>query len=261
MNGRKTDIEPELDLADEDEDQSLPPPDTESTVETQPPLAAGRAAIAQYLKHAPATPGVYRMLDAAGNVIYVGKARNLKARVSSYTRLGGHTNRIARMIATTAAMEFVSVQTEAEALLLEANLIKRFRPRFNVLMRDDKSFPYILIARDTPAPQILKHRGARNRKGDYFGPFASAGAVNRCRRSGSSPFAAIVRQSTGQMSMQASHSMHSESVKCVCTSQFRHRSTSCRVCSAVNPSSTSTVIFEKRTGRSTCFIFWRCTGS
>ena len=119
------------------------------------------------------------MIDAGGTVIYVGKARNLKARVTSYARGGQHTNRIARMIAATAAMEFVTVRTEAEALLLEANLIKRFRPRFNVLLRDDKSFPYILIARDHAAPQILKHRGARNRKGDYFGPFASAGAVNR----------------------------------------------------------------------------------
>ncbi|KWT64392.1 Excinuclease ABC subunit C [Hyphomicrobium sulfonivorans] len=143
------------------------------------PVVTGPEVIQRYLKLLPAAPGVYRMLDAEGNVIYVGKARSLKARVSNYTRLGGHTNRIARMIATTASMEFVSVRTEAEALLLEANLIKRFRPRFNVLMRDDKSFPYILIARDTPAPQILKHRGARNRKGDYFGPFASAGAVSR----------------------------------------------------------------------------------
>jgi len=119
------------------------------------------------------------MIDAAGTVIYVGKARSLKARVTSYARAGNHSNRIARMIAATAAMEFVSVRTEAEALLLEANLIKRFRPRYNVLLRDDKSFPYILIARDHAAPQILKHRGARNRKGEYFGPFASAGAVNR----------------------------------------------------------------------------------
>ena len=119
------------------------------------------------------------MIDAEGTVIYVGKARSLKARVSNYARLGGHTNRIARMIAATASMEFVTVRTEAEALLLEANLIKRFRPRFNVLMRDDKSFPYILIRRDHAAPQILKHRGARNVKGDYFGPFASAGAVSR----------------------------------------------------------------------------------
>ncbi len=112
-------------------------------------------------------------------MIYVGKARSLRARVSNYARLNGHTNRIARMILATASMEFVTVRTEAEALLLEANLIKRFRPRFNVLMRDDKSFPYILIARDHAAPAVLKHRGARNRKGEYFGPFASAGAVGR----------------------------------------------------------------------------------
>ena len=119
------------------------------------------------------------MIDAAGVVIYVGKARNLKARVTSYARAGNHPARILRLIAATAAMEFVTVRTEAEALLLEANLIKRFRPRYNVLLRDDKSFPYILIATDHRAPQILKHRGARNRKGEYFGPFASAGAVNR----------------------------------------------------------------------------------
>jgi excinuclease ABC subunit C len=141
--------------------------------------ATGPAVIAAYVKQLPASPGVYRMLDEAGEVLYVGKARSLKARVSNYARLGGHTNRIARMIAATAAMEFVTVRTEAEALLLEANLIKRFRPRFNVLMRDDKSFPYILLARNHAAPQLVKHRGARNRKGDYFGPFASAGAVNR----------------------------------------------------------------------------------
>jgi len=144
-----------------------------------PAPETGPAVIARYLKTLPGSPGVYRMMDAAGNVIYVGKARNLKARVTSYARAGNHTNRITRMIASTAAMEFVTVRTEAEALLLEANLIKRFRPRYNVLLRDDKSFPYILIARDHAAPQILKHRGARNRKGDYFGPFASAGAVNR----------------------------------------------------------------------------------
>src|SRR5438477_3308694 len=144
----------------------------------QPPAKTGPAVIAQYLKTLPGSPGVYRMLDAAGTVIYVGKARNLKARVTNYARAGNHTNRIARMIAATASMEFVTVRTEAEALLLEANLIKRFRPRYNVLLRDDKSFPYILIARDHKAPQILKHRGAHNRKGDYYGPFASAGAVN-----------------------------------------------------------------------------------
>ncbi len=143
------------------------------------PVRTGPDVIASYLKHLPSSPGVYRMMDAKGDVIYVGKARSLRARVSNYARIAGHSTRIARMISQTAAMEFVTVGTEAEALLLEANLIKRFRPRFNVLMRDDKSFPYILIARDHRAPQILKHRGARNRRGEYFGPFASAGAVNR----------------------------------------------------------------------------------
>ena len=137
----------------------------------------GPAVIARILKTLPGSPGVYRMIDVAGEVIYVGKARSLKKRVSNYVRLGGHTQRIARMISLTANMEFVTTRTESEALLLEANLIKRFRPRFNVLLRDDKSFPYILIARDHAAPQIVKHRGARKRKGDYFGPFASAGAV------------------------------------------------------------------------------------
>ncbi|MGE3228516.1 MAG: excinuclease ABC subunit UvrC [Hyphomicrobium sp.] len=139
----------------------------------------GPEVIASYLKTLTSGPGVYRMLDAAGTVIYVGKARNLKARVQNYTRLAGLPNRTLRMIQATASMEFVSVRTEAEALLLEANLIKRFRPRFNVTLRDDKSFPYILIRRDQGAPQILKHRGARTIKGEYFGPFASAGAVNR----------------------------------------------------------------------------------
>lgn len=139
----------------------------------------GPEVIAGYLKHLTTQPGVYRMLDAADDVIYVGKARSLKARVSNYARAGNHTNRITRMIALTASMEFVTVGTEAQALLLEANLIKRFRPRYNVLLRDDKSFPYILITRDHRAAQLTKHRGARTGKGDYFGPFASAGAVNR----------------------------------------------------------------------------------
>jgi excinuclease ABC subunit C len=152
-------------------------PALESEAGVRPPT--GPAVIAGYLPTLTGGPGVYRMLDAAGAVIYVGKARNLKARVTNYARAGQHNSRTMRMIAATAAMEFVTVRTEAEALLLEANLIKRFRPRYNVLLRDDKSFPYILIARDHPSPQILKHRGARNRKGDYFGPFASAGAVNR----------------------------------------------------------------------------------
>ena len=142
-------------------------------------VATGVAVILGYLKQLPSSPGVYRMIDSGGDVIYVGKARSLKARVSNYTRMAGHTNRIARMIAATASMEFVTVRTEAEALLLEANLIKRFRPRFNVLMRDDKSFPYILIARDQAAPQVLKHRGARNRK--------ASPSCGRGRRSASSP--------------------------------------------------------------------------
>ena len=155
------------------EDKSI-----EAAILTEP-KKAGPEVIAAHLKTLTTQPGVYRMLDTAGDVIYVGKARNLKARVSNYARMGGHTNRIARMIAATVSMEFVTVRTEAEALLLEANMIKRFKPRFNVLMRDDKSFPYILIRRDTASPQIVKHRGARTVKGEYFGPFASAGAVNR----------------------------------------------------------------------------------
>lgn len=153
-------------------------PDT-AGMSNNDPVPTGPGVIQSYLKTLGTGPGVYRMLDQAGTVIYVGKARNLKARVTSYTRLAGLANRTLRMIQSTASMEFVSVRTEAEALLLEANLIKRFRPRYNVTLRDDKSFPYILIRRDQDAPQILKHRGARTIKGEYFGPFASAGAVNR----------------------------------------------------------------------------------
>jgi len=135
--------------------------------------------ITEFVKHLPGKPGVYRMLDENDDVLYIGKARNLKKRVANYTRPERNTNRIARMIRATANMEFVVTRTETEALLLEANLIKRLRPRFNVLLRDDKSFPYIIIAGNHRAPGIFKHRGARTRKGDYFGPFASAGAVNR----------------------------------------------------------------------------------
>jgi len=119
------------------------------------------------------------MIGEDGQILYVGKARNLKNRVSNYAAGRGHSNRIALMIALTHSMEFVVTQTETEALLLEANLIKRLKPRFNILLRDDKSFPYILIRKDHPAPQLLKHRGARKTKGDYFGPFASVGAVNQ----------------------------------------------------------------------------------
>ena len=139
----------------------------------------GPDVIRAFVRTLPASPGVYRMMDIEGEVIYVGKARSLKARVTNYTRLEGNPVRIQRMIASTHSMEFVRTETEGEALLLEANLIKRLKPRFNVLLRDDKSFPYILIATDHEAPEILLHRGTRRRPGHYFGPFASAGAVRR----------------------------------------------------------------------------------
>jgi excinuclease ABC subunit C len=131
------------------------------------------------LSRLPAKPGVYRMFGEDETVLYVGKAKNLKARVSSYTRIGGHTQRIAAMIMATARMEFVVTETETEALLLEASLIKSLKPRFNILLRDDKSFPYILIRRDHDAPQVLKYRGSKQDRGDYFGPFANANAVSR----------------------------------------------------------------------------------
>ncbi|MFQ0814799.1 excinuclease ABC subunit C [Brucella anthropi] len=140
---------------------------------------SGQDIINAFVKRLPNNPGVYRMFNSDGDVLYVGKARNLKKRVANYARGIAHSNRIVRMIRETAMMEFVVTRTETEALLLEANLIKRLRPRFNVLMRDDKSFPYILLTGDHRAPGIFKHRGARSRKGDYFGPFASAGAVGR----------------------------------------------------------------------------------
>ncbi|WP_411352193.1 excinuclease ABC subunit UvrC [Leisingera aquaemixtae] len=138
----------------------------------------GYAVIQDYVKTLDASPGVYRMLDADSRVLYVGKARNLKARVSNYTR-PGNSPRIERMIALTASMMFLTTRTETEALLLEQNLIKQLKPKYNVLLRDDKSFPNILVAKDHAFPQIKKHRGARKQKGSYFGPFASAGAVNR----------------------------------------------------------------------------------
>lgn len=139
----------------------------------------GHEVIADHLRTLDASPGVYRMLNAASEVLYVGKARNLKARVSSYARPTGHSVRIQRMIAETTSMMFLSTRTEVEALLLEQNLIKQLKPRYNVLMRDDKSFPNILIGKEHPFPQLKKHRGAKKEKGSYFGPFASAGAVNR----------------------------------------------------------------------------------
>lgn len=139
----------------------------------------GADLIGEFVKHLPNAPGVYRMFNEAGDVLYVGKARSLKKRVSNYAQGRVHSNRLLKMVRETAQMEFVTTRTETEALLLEANLIKRLRPRFNVLLRDDKSFPYIMITGDHRAPAIYKHRGARARKGDYFGPFASAGAVGR----------------------------------------------------------------------------------
>jgi excinuclease ABC subunit C len=142
-------------------------------------IAAGVAAIRAALKMIPATPGVYRMLDRKGDALYVGKARSLKSRVQNYTHTAALSNRLRRMVAETAAMEIVSTHTEAEALLLECNLIKRLMPRYNVLLRDDKSFPLIHITAGHDFPQLTKYRGARGKDGSYFGPFASAGAVNR----------------------------------------------------------------------------------
>ena len=139
----------------------------------------GAALIDSKVATLPSGPGVYRMLDEHGEALYVGKAKNLKNRVRSYTRATGHNNRILKMIDSTRAMEFIRTETETDALLLEANLIKKLKPRYNVLLRDDKSFPYILLADDHAVPQLYKHRGARKRTGAYFGPFASAGAVNR----------------------------------------------------------------------------------
>ena len=144
-----------------------------------PPQKTGHRLIADYVRRLDSSPGVYRMLDAQGAVLYVGKARNLKARVSNYARPSGHSARIARMIRDTASMMFLTTRTETEALLLEQNLIKQLKPRYNVLLRDDKSFPNILVAKSHPFPQIKKHRGAKSEPGDYYGPFASAGAVNR----------------------------------------------------------------------------------
>uniref|UniRef100_UPI0040483621 excinuclease ABC subunit UvrC n=1 Tax=Yoonia sp. TaxID=2212373 RepID=UPI0040483621 len=139
----------------------------------------GFACIEGYLRTLDSSPGVYRMLDDESRVLYVGKARNLRARVSNYARPGNHSGRIARMISETSSMMFLTTRTETEALLLEQNLIKQLKPRYNVLLRDDKSFPNILVAKDHTYPQIKKHRGAKKEKGNYYGPFASAGAVNR----------------------------------------------------------------------------------
>jgi excinuclease ABC subunit C len=181
---QKKNIEPEIDLKDDEEEAQLPDlPDDGGLGLDLPPeeakVGAGRGVISEFAKRAPEKPGVYRMISASGDVLYVGKAKNIRKRVLSYARPTGQVTRIARMVAVTASIEFVTTATETEALLLEANLIKRLRPRFNVLLRDDKSFPYILITKGGRPAQILKHRGARNREGDFFGPFAAVNAVNR----------------------------------------------------------------------------------
>ena len=143
-----------------------------------PDLDAGVAAIRNVLKTLPAKPGVYRMTDARGDVLYVGKARTLRARVANYTQVLRLPKRLQRMVSQTRGMTIVTTNNEAEALLLEGQLIKRFRPAYNVLLRDDKSFPFILLRADHAYPRISKHRGARRARGDYYGPFASAGSVN-----------------------------------------------------------------------------------
>ncbi len=185
MNREPTQHLPEPDLPDTgpsvepEAEEALPTPALDLGETAPGALKHGIDVIAGFAKHLPNKPGVYRMFDSAGEVLYVGKAKNLKNRVTAYARGMAHTNAVARMIAETANMEFVTTGTETEALLLESNLIKQLRPRYNVLLRDDKSFPYILLSGDHEAPQIAKHRGSRQRKGDYFGPFASVWAVER----------------------------------------------------------------------------------
>ena len=164
---------------DTPEDTASRPDGSATQVSADAPPERGHTVIHGYLKTLDGSPGVYRMLDAQARVLYVGKARNLRARVSSYARPSGHTPRIARMISETASMMFLTTATETEALLLEQNLIKQLKPKYNVLLRDDKSFPNILVTKTHDYPMIRKHRGAKREKGAYYGPFASAGAVNR----------------------------------------------------------------------------------
>src|SRR5918998_6319158 len=176
------DVPPEI-LDNEDDDSAVSlesGSDVEFDLEANPSLVQrGTEVIKRFWTTLPHAPGVYRMLNGKGEVLYVGKARDLKARVGTYARGQAHSNRIARMIGETTSMEFVTTATETEALLLEANLIKQLKPRYNVLMRDDKSLPFILLTGDTDTPQVVKHRGARTRKGDYYGPFATVWAENR----------------------------------------------------------------------------------
>ena len=176
------DVPPDI-LDNEEDDDAVAlesSSDVEFDLEVNPDsVQRGTDVIKQFWATLPNAPGVYRMIDGRGDVLYVGKAKSLKNRVGSYARGQAHSNRIARMIGQTTSMEFVTTATETEALLLEANLIKQLKPRYNVLLRDDKSLPYILLTADHEAPQLVKHRGARKRKGDYYGPFASVWAVNR----------------------------------------------------------------------------------
>jgi excinuclease ABC subunit C len=176
------DVPPDI-LDNEEDDETVAVEsgsDVEFDLEVNPDsVQRGTEVIRHFWATLPNAPGVYRMLDAKGDVLYVGKAKSLKNRVGSYARGQAHSNRIARMIGQTTSMEFVTTATETEALLLEANLIKQLKPRYNVLLRDDKSLPYILLTADHEASQLVKHRGARKRKGDYYGPFASVWAVNR----------------------------------------------------------------------------------
>ena len=159
-----------------------------------PDLEAGVAAIRNVLNTLPARPGVYRMQDSRGEVLYVGKARALKQRVVNYTQVVRLSKRLQRMVSQTRSMTIVTTRTEAEALLLEAQLIKRFRPPYNVLLRDDKSFPFILLREDHAFPRVQKHRGARRAKGQYFGPFASAGSVTRTLNALQKLFRQLFRQ-------------------------------------------------------------------
>ncbi len=181
--GKRSAMTPESDPGDGPTRDTILRTRRRQSSERTPPargeMARGAAVIAKALKTLPGSPGVYRMLDRRGDALYVGKAKNLKKRVSSYCHTDRLPHRLQRMVAATVSLEVVTTHTETEALLLESNLIKRLMPRYNVLLRDDKSFPYILIADDHEFPQIVKHRGARTRSGAYFGPFASAGAVNR----------------------------------------------------------------------------------
>jgi excinuclease ABC subunit C len=167
--------DPSPDVAQEEEAVGDPRPRTGNAVS----IAGGVAVLRAALRNVPGSPGVYRMLDRKGDAVYVGKARNLKSRIQNYTHPAGLSNRLRRMVSETAVLEIVVTGTEAEALLLECNLIKRLMPRYNVLLRDDKSFPFIHLTSDHDFPQLTKYRGARDKGGAYFGPFASAGAVNR----------------------------------------------------------------------------------